>query len=520
MPILLHDLLFKQALKSPESNAIGYKNTWLSYQELSKVCLQASRSFNALGVNKAQRVVVYLPKNLESVISYFAISLSGGIFVPVNPILKAPQVTHIIQDCSGEVLITNTSRLDKLSIEALKTVKSIILIDGKSRTIAGIKVWHWSDFMSIDLDSSGTSPMIDSDIAAIFYTSGSTGNAKGVVLSHLNIVMGAKSVSAYLPCKNTDKMLALQPFSFDYGFSQLTIAFLTGASCYLADYFFINDVFKIIQREQITSLALVPPLWIKLANAYWPSEVGKNIRYFCNTGGKMPASTLAKLRDNMPNAEPYLMYGLTEAFRSCYLPPSEIDSRPNSFGKAIPNAQVMVINEQGEKCAPYENGELVHRGALVSQGYWNDTLKTAERFKPVPNSLSQLPLAEIAVWSGDIVHTDDDGYFYFVSRKDDMIKTSGYRVSPQEVENILNQMPLICEAVVIGVPHEALGQALVAIITTQDPNLTSNSVLKFCTEFLPHYMLPKLIKFSETLPRNSNEKYDRGYWKNEFKNIF
>jgi len=518
---LLHNLLLQGAKKFPSANAVGCKNTWLTYQELATSCLQISHCFSALNVVQGQRIAVYLPKTIESVLSYFSISLCGGIFVPVNPILKSRQVSHILHDCDAKILITNQARFSSFTPAEIATLDHVILIDGHSKELAEVTLWSWHDFITQPLNQPQILPqLLDTDIAAIFYTSGSTGHPKGVVLSHNNLITGAQSVSAYLPCVSSDKMLAVLPFSFDYGFSQLTVAFSVGASCYLTEYVFTQELFKVILQQEITTLALVPPLWITLANCKWPDKVGNQIRYFCNTGGSMPTTTLNTLRQVMPNAKPYLMYGLTEAFRSCYLPPEEIDKRPTSFGHAIPNARIMVINEDGAECAPHEHGELVHCGPLVSQGYWNDHEKTQQRFKIAPHQLNEQPLTELAVWSGDMVKKDEDGYLYFVGRKDDMIKTSGYRVSPQEVEDTLFHIEEIKEVVIIGVPHPTLGQALIAIVIPQDDSTSTLDISRQSRELLPNYMLPAQVVLTNNLPRNSNGKFDRGYWQTKYKNIY
>ncbi len=556
--MLLHELLEKPAAYQPNKNALGRENQWMTYQALRLACETAAKALQQLNICKGDRVAIYLPKVEEAVISYFSVSKIGGIFIPVNSALKARQVGHILNDSSAKVLVTNVARLrqmitqpltEQAKAKSLASLEQIILIDATEKDnfsvdefsinkIHGksVNIISWPSFMTLgakalisnssyETISSGyidneVSEVIDSDIAAIFYTSGSTGNAKGVVLSHRNLVMGAKSVAQYLPCKSSDVMAAIQPFSFDYGFSQLTICFLIGASCYMDEYLFEKDLLKTIKRQKITTLALVPPLWIKLAQASWPSEIGNNIRYFCNTGGAMPTSTLSKLRNYMPNAKPYLMYGLTEAFRSCYLAPEQLDIRPESFGKAIPNAEITVINEQGDECLPHEPGELVHRGVLVSQGYWNDVEKTKQRFKPAANLLPQVPLTEMAVWSGDVVKKDEQGFLYFIGRKDDLIKTSGYRLSPDEVENTLYLLDDISEVIVIGVPHPVLGQALVAIIVAKSAELTEKRVLRHCLASLPNYMLPKHIAFVNSLPRNANNKFERNHWKAEYKNLF
>jgi acyl-CoA ligase (AMP-forming) (exosortase A-associated) len=519
MPVLLHDLFAKARVERPNKNAIGIKSEWLSYQTLDLQVEQLQQALLALGLMPKSRIAIYLPKSLLTVVTMFAVSKSAAIFIPINPTLKARQVEHILADSTAKVLFINKARLKQLDLCQLDSIEHIIVSDGESDNSHRIKIWTLDDLLSLSTRTIEAQNIIDSDVVSIFYTSGSTGSPKGVVLSHRNMVMGAKSVQEYLPCQSSDVMLATQPLSFDYGFSQISIAFLTGASCYLHDYFFENDFFKIINEQKITTLALVPPLWIKLANANWPDLCGESIRYFCNTGGAMPETTLSVLRAKMPNASPYLMYGLTEAFRSCYLPPDQIDDRPTSFGKAIPNACISVINAQGKECLPNEEGELVHAGALVSLGYWNDINKTKERFKPAPDRLPQLPFSEMAVWSGDIVKKDQDGFLYYVGRKDDQIKTSGYRISPEEIESVLYQMEDILEAVVVGVPHFELGEAIIGVVALKDSSIGEKEILAQCRLTLPNYMIPKVI-VKDSLPRNANNKFDRNIWKNEFSQYF
>jgi acyl-CoA ligase (AMP-forming) (exosortase A-associated) len=299
---------------------------------------------------------------------------------------------------------------------------------------AHIAVRAWQPLL--DIPARAGHCVVDADMAAILYTSGSTGKPKGVVLSHRNMVTGAKSVASYLENRTSDRILAVLPFSFDYGFSQLSTSFVAGACCVLMDYLLPRDVLRAVERKSITGLAAVPPLWVQLAALLWPASVRKHLRYITNSGGAMPGATLAALRAALPDTKVFLMYGLTEAFRSTYLSPDQVERRPDSIGKAIPNAEILVVREDGSRCAPGEPGELVHRGSLVSLGYWNDRQKTAERFRPAPGQDPGLVLTELAVWSGDTVRTDEEGYIYFIGRRDEMIKTSGYRVSPR-VEEIV-----------------------------------------------------------------------------------
>jgi acyl-CoA synthetase (AMP-forming)/AMP-acid ligase II len=270
-------------------------------------------------------------------------------------------------------------------------------------------------------------------------------------------------------------------------------------------------VVNAIVQHRVTGLTAVPPLYIQLTQVKWPTDAGAHLRYFANTGGRMPLETLKALRVLLPQARPFLMYGLTEAFRATYLPPEEVDRRPDSIGKAIPNAEILVLRPDGTPCDADEPGELVQRGALVAQGYWNDADKTAERFKPLPGRNGALMLPEIAVFSGDTVRKDSDGFLYFVGRRDEMIKSSGYRISPTEVEEVLYATRLVGECAAFGVPHATLGEAVAVVVTSSDGSeLDVARLLALCKNKLPAYMVPARIEARQgPLPRNANGKIDR-----------
>jgi acyl-CoA synthetase (AMP-forming)/AMP-acid ligase II len=299
--------------------------------------------------------------------------------------------------------------------------------------------------------------------------------------------------------------------SFDAGFSQLTTAFHTGARVVMINYLLPKDVLNALSNERVTGLTAVPPLYIQLAQLKWPESIDAHLRYFANTGGRMPLETLKALRARVPRAKPYLMYGLTEAFRSTFLPPDEVDRRPDSIGRAIPNAEILVLRPDGTPCAPDEPGELVHRGALVAMGYWNDPEKTAERFKILPGRDAALVVPEIAVFSGDTVRKDADGFLYFVGRRDEMIKTSGYRVSPTEIEELIYATTLVGEVAAFGIAHPVLGQAIVVVASPKDgAMLDVDALLAECKSRLPAYMVPSRIDVrAGPLPRNTNGKIDR-----------
>ena len=463
----LSDLVFRSAVRTPEAPALTFGGETLTYAALADQVRRVAASYMDLGLGRSDRVAVYLEKRFETIIAMFAAAAAGVVFVPVNPLLRPHQVRHILTDCNVRILVTSVPRLTSLQevLADCHDLKTVITVETPEDKLEKISRVGWEELCRSKPKITGYHPAIDQDMAAIIYTSGSTGLPKGVVLSHRNMVAGARSVSQYLENTADDHILSVLPLSFDAGLSQVTTAFNVGARVILMNFLLPRDVLKMAAKEGATGIAGVPPLWNQLAMLDWPAEASASIRYFTNTGGHMPRPTLDRLRRAMPNAKPYLMYGLTEAFRSTYLPPSEVDTRPDSMGKAIPNAEILVVRPNGEVCDPGEPGELVHRGALVALGYWNDPERTAERFRPAPGQDPALPLTELAVWSGDTVRRDEDGFLYFVGRKDEMIKTSGYRVSPTEVEEVIYASGTVSEAVAIGVPHETQGQAIVIVAT-------------------------------------------------------
>ena len=524
MPDLIHELLLHSAEKMPQQEALAYQGARLDYGTAAVQVRGCGAGFLRTGLGRSERVAVYLEKRLETVVAMFGAAAAGGVFVPVNPLLKAEQVAYILNDCNVRILVTSAERLALLgdALRGCPDLRAIVVVGPpQSHQFAGLQTIGWDEILS---ERPATQPhrVIDTDVTAILYTSGSTGKPKGVVLSHRNMVAGARSVASYLENRPADRILAALPLSFDAGFSQLTTAFHAGAAVVLINYLLPRDVIDAVAAERITGLTAVPPLWIQLANAKWPPSVHSHLRYIANTGGRMPKATLDQLRAALPQTLPFLMYGLTESFRSTYLPPAELDRRPDSIGKAIPNAEVLVVREDGTPCDPNEPGELVHRGALVSLGYWNDPEKTAERFKPVPNQDAGLMIPELAVWSGDTVRRDEEGFLYFISRRDEMIKTSGYRVSPTEVEEVVYATQLVREAAALGIAHPVLGQAIVVIATAPDgAKLEAETLIAECRQRLPGYMVPALIKVREgNLPRNPNGKIDRKLMAQELHGLF
>jgi acyl-CoA ligase (AMP-forming) (exosortase A-associated) len=553
---LLHQLVSEQSKKIPQSIAISYKNDSFSYQEVNNNINLISQKLDDIGIEASQRVGIYLPKRIETVYSFFVVSQLGAIFVPINPILKAQQVQYILKDCNVRLLITSYERFQSIKnilptcidLEFIILIDKPKIMDNQERIeLSNLTIYYLEDLLKQEFaHSSGEISrnlnrkkqiVRDSDIVAILYTSGSTGNPKGVMLSHRNLMIGAESVSLYLKNTHKDKILAVLPFSFDYGLNQLFSAFYVGASLVLMDYLFPQDILKAINKYQITGLAGVPSLWVQLTKLDWDKTCTNkkslrynSLRYISNSGGALPLETLNKLREVLPNIKPYLMYGLTEAFRSTYVPPEELDNHKESIGIAIPNAQVLVLRPDGSECNDNEPGELVHLGELIAQGYWDDPIKTAKTFRPYthPNGKNY---PQISVYSGDTVYRAKDGYLYFIGRKDDMIKTSGYRVSPSEVEDILYKSKLVQDVIAIGIQHPALGQAIL-VLATLSSNLNSKSkvineykteikmISDYCKNNLANYMIPKKVIIRSSLALNQNGKIDRKLLANEYKDIF
>lgn len=528
MSTLIHEPILASAAKNPLAEALVHRKRSVSYTELALALEAFASSVLALGTGPGERVAVFLPKQPEAVIAIFGASLAGACFVPINPVLKPAQVAHIIADCQVKVLVTARQRWQQLqpALESTEDLQAVVVVDAHPDQLDGLdqgpasrsapKLLSWYAMTS---SAHRVAPVghrrIDRDIAAILYTSGSTGRPKGVVLSHRNMLAGSESVAAYLENTHHDRILAVLPLSFDAGLSQLTTAFLVGATAVIMDYLLPRDVLRAVVEHRITGLAAVPPLWNQLVQLDWPDEAADTLRYITNTGGAMPVATTRALRQRLPGTAIFLMYGLTEAFRSTYLPPEQVDQRPESIGKAIPNADILVVRPDGTPCDANEPGELVHRGALVALGYWNDPAKTAERFRPCPGQDPALPITEYAVWSGDQVRRDEDGFLYFVARKDDMIKTSGYRVSPSEVEEVAFATGLVAGAVALGLRHEILGQAILLIVSAADADneATVQSLIDalraaYARE-LPNFMQPKDIIVCASLPQNQNGKIDR-----------
>jgi acyl-CoA ligase (AMP-forming) (exosortase A-associated) len=513
---VLHHILEQAADACPDKAAAFLKDESMTYGGFAAESRHLAAFLAGSGVRKGDRVAFFLEKRLEKISAIFGISMSGGVFVPIRKLSAGNQTAHILRDSGSGILITTYSRLPvvaefKHDLPALKLV--IAIGDPKEAAgaaPAGVEVVDWSRAMARPSVMPALPHVVEPDLAAILYTSGSTGSPKGVVLSHLNIVAGAKSVSEFLRITENDKLLSILTFGFDYGLNQLTTAFLKRAQIVLYEYLFPKEILSTARKHGVTGIAAVATTWIQLlAVKEWGPPI-PTLRYVTNSGGAIPENLVRELRARIPNSSVYLMYGLTEAFRSTYLDPSLVDARPGSMGKAIPGEEIMILDEHGKPVPPGGTGELVHRGVLVAQGYWNAPELTAIRYRRNPMQAPEVPVPEMVVFSGDQVRIDEEGFLYFVGRKDEMIKCAGNRISPTEVEEILYASGLLATAVALGVPHPVYGQAVYVVAAPPEGSAVAPAqVLDYCRKAMPAYMIPQQVEMRESLPKNTNGKLDR-----------
>ncbi|KUR71746.1 AMP-binding protein [Novosphingobium fuchskuhlense] len=480
-----------------DAPALVFKDRTLSYEALNhrlgQLAAWLARVVPEAGARPGARVATWLPKSELACLMPLAAVRAGLVHVPVNPLLKRAQVAHILSDSGARLLISNAARLATLETGDLAAAE----VREESA------VWAEAE----GLEPLGPSAAEPDALAAILYTSGSTGRPKGVMLSHANLWLGAVSVAHYLGVGQADRVLAVLPLAFDYGQNQLLSTWFAGGAVVPLDYLMARDVAKAVERHDVTTLAAVPPLWVQLVELDWPASAAGKLRRLTNSGGALTEPLVRALRARFPAARLFPMYGLTEAFRSTYLDPALVDAHPTSMGKAIPFAEVMVVADDGREAAAGEEGELVHAGPLVAQGYWQDPVRTAERFKPAP-AFSRM--GGMAVWSGDRVRRDAAGLLHFAGRRDAMIKTSGNRVSPQEVEDAAIATGLVAEAVALGLPDPALGQAIHLVVRAKgDPEAGSAAFQAALARDLPGFMVPRVIHWRSQMPLGPNGKIDR-----------
>ena len=494
-------MLRVRAMQTPDSVGVRYLDVVLTWKEVYVQASTLARRLAIAKIGKGDVVGIYLPHSLGQVISIFAVALRDAVFTVINPQLAPDQVKHQVQDASMKAVVGSTDLLapleDFFSIRTMHVERLEHMGLPKSDLAA-----------DVDLRTSVTTN-IPADVSNYIYTSGSTGLAKGVVVPHRTLLDGARIVSGYLGITREDTILSVLPFSFDYGLNQLLSSVHAGATIVLHRFLLAKDLLDLVASERATGLAVVPSMWPKILRLK-RREAGQiaSLRYVTTAGGFHPPELLRSVAEFLPTTEIIVMYGLTESFRSAYLPFNEIFKRPGSIGKAVPEVELMVLDEHGARCKPGQKGELVHRGAFVTYGYLNNpSLNETKFIKLQLDGRACLP--ETAVRSGDLVSTDEDGFIYFHGRMDMQIKSSGYRISPDEVAQAVLSTPGIAQAVVFGMPDPTLGEAIhVAYETYANQGLDEIEIKRHAKKALGNYAVPHHYHFYEKLPLNANGKID------------
>ena len=512
--MLLNEFLEKSAALYPDKIALVCRNQRFTYVEINNAANSLSSTLIAEGFQSQDRAIVYLDNSVESVISLFGILKAGGIFVMVDPQVKARKLEYVLGDCKARALITDTEHLGNVSeaVSRSPNLEQIIVTDYEKAStinelIAGPKLLSYKTILE-ECSAVRTAPSrIDIDLASLIYTSGSSGSPKGVMLTHHNMVSAATSITQYLENTSDDIVLDTLPLAFDYGLYQVLMAFMFGGTVILEKAFvYPQQVINIIVKEKVTGWPIVPTIAAILARLKnLDKHDFSSLRYITSTGQALPPTHIAYLREAFPRVKIFSMYGLTECKRVAYLPPEELEKRPGSVGKAMPNTEAYIVNENGEEITEAgKAGELVVRGSNVMKGYWNLPEETAKALRPGPYP------GEKVLYTGDLFNKDKEGYLYFLGRKDDIIKTAGHMVSPKEVENVLYEREDVVEAAVIGVEDEILGKTVKAFVHLTDASqATEEDIIKFCSERLEDCAVPKSVIFCGALPKTTTGKVQK-----------
>jgi len=516
-PTLVHEWLRRSARRFPDKEALICGQQRLTYKDLDRRTDYLAASIQDIGVRRHDRVVILLDNSSETVISLYGILKAGGVFVILAGSLKGAKLRYILDNSDADILITHTSKA-RVVADALNQMQrnvKIIWVGPKSRIPGELtqSSLSWDDiyskFASTVEDKQNNDQLprcIDVDLAALIYTSGSTGEPKGVMSTHHNMISAARSIIQYIDNIEEDIILDVLPLSFDYGLYQVIMAFMFGGTVVLEKSFlYLHEIFRCISREKVTGFPIVPTIAVMLLNMRDLNRYDlSTLRYITNTGAALPVEHIRRLKSMLPDVKIFSMFGLTECKRVCYLPPEELEARPASVGKAMPNCEVFLVDQNGNNVTAEQTGELVIRGSNVMQGYWKDPDLTARTYRN-----QQYP-AERALYSGDYFRKDDSGFLYFLGRKDDMIKSKGERISTREIENILCALDGVAEAGVIGVPDDIIGQAVKAyIVAAPSYKLTEKGIMRYCAANMETFMVPKYIEFVDKLPVTANGKIDK-----------
>lgn len=500
--MLVQEFLESSADRLPDKVALIGDGQGLTYAEVET---QANRLANALlaeGLQRGDRVVLFLPNCLELAIAIFAVLKAGGVFVPLNPSTKSDKCAYILNNCQARVLLTSGRQADLAQqlTQQVPCLTTLILTSPIPETSTG-NVLSFTAIQSECIAQRPPKVNIDLDLACLIYTSGSTGDPKGVMSDHSNVVFAASSIIEYLGNVESDSVIGLLPLSFDYGLYQLLMVFKFGGTLVLEKGFtYPAAILKRMEQERVTGFPSVPTIYAMLLKMDLSAYDLSSLRYLTNTAAALPPSHILQIRAKFPWATLFSMYGLTETKRTLYLPPEQLDKRPDSVGIAIPGTEVWIEDEQGKRLGSGQVGELVVRGRHVMRGYWENPEASAARFRP-----GLIP-GERLCYTGDLFRQDEEGFLYFVSRQDDIIKSRGEKVAPKEVENVLYGLSGVREAAVIGVADPVLGQVVKAFVVQEGDELTPADILRHCRAHLEDFMVPKLVEFCVQLPKTSSGK--------------
>ena len=508
----LESFLEESARRFPGKTALVFDRQRIKYCEIETRCNRLAHAMVERGLRPGDRVAIWLENSPEVVIALFAALKAGAVFLVLNSTTKAEKIEYVLNNCRARALVTDRRRahsfqkhwsvIPHLEMAWIAGASERIDAQPSGKSLASLS----QDFENHALPSSPPEKhAIDVDLAALIYTSGSAGVPRGVMMTHLSMISSATSITTYLESTSDDIVLNFLPLSFDYGLYQVLMAFKVGATLLLERSFtFPHLVLEAAVRERITGLPIVPTVASMLVQMDISRYDLSSLRYLTSTGSALPTAHIRKLREMFPQAQIFSMYGLTECKRVSYLPPDQIDNRPTSVGRGMPNEEVYVVNEDGRRVGPGIIGELVVRGSNVMKGYWEDPVETAKRLRP-----GQYPWEQV-LYTGDLFKTDSEGYLYFVGRKDDIIKSRDEKVSPREVEDVLYRLDGVAEAAVVGVPDPILGQAVKAYITRRaGSNITEHDVLRHCARRLEDFMVPKTVEFRDHLPRTATGKISK-----------
>jgi long-chain acyl-CoA synthetase len=505
--LLVQDFLEHSAQRLPNKVALICEGQRLTYGQIEQMANRMANALAGLGVRRGDRVGIYMNNSVELVVAIFAILKAGGVFVVINHTTKRDKLQYILKNCRATALFSE-ARLDLNGVvdatdPDLSSLKGVILCGQGAAEFSSARIPSQTFESAL-----GQFPVarprrqnIDRDLACLIYTSGTTGDPKGVMSDHSNVVFAAGAIVEYLGNVESDIVINVLPLSFDYGLYQLLMVFKFGGTLVLEKSFtYPAAILKKMEQEKVTGFPGVPTVYAILLPMDLSAFDLSSLRYFSNTAAALPVHHILEIRKKFPHATLFSMYGLTETKRTLFLPPAELDRRPGSVGIPIPGTEAWLEDDTGRRLGPGEVGELVVRGRHVMRGYWEAPEATAKRYRP-----SSVP-GEYLCYTNDLFRYDEEGFFYFVSRKDDIIKSRGEKVAPKEVETVLYSIPGVQGAAVIGVPDPVLGQAVKAFIVTTDKELTEKKVLAFCRSHMEDYMVPKSVEFRETLPTTSSGK--------------